>query len=427
MTALGTVILSGVKDLGSWFWGSDGYQQLRRSYAPLRMTCFLCSPRFRRVPSRSAPFHPRPGRDPWRVAVLLACVTIMASGCGRRHSAPQAYAAFVANNESSTVAEVDLASFRVRASVPVAARPERIVVRPQSEELWVVTGSGEISVVEFPALRVQKNLPIEQGARDLTFSSSGRQGFLLEPERGQIVFIDAQTHKEITRLSLGAALSDLVLTPDGNTLVASSGATNQIFFVKVDSRQVLGTVKVGRGPGPMVVLPNSSKVFVCDTEEPALSAVDVSTRQLLANIEMAIRPGAMVLKPDGGELFVFEEDGTRMVIVDTEQNNVEQNYPTGHKAVAGVFERDPLILYLANAGDGSVMALDVQNRTLLAAVHIGIEPRALALTPDERFLAVADTSASTLAVLQTNPTTLLTSFPVGARPVDVVVPGWVIQ
>jgi YVTN family beta-propeller protein len=95
--------------------------------------------------------------------------------------------------------------------------------------------------------------------------------------------------------------------------------------------------------------------------------------------------------------------------------------------VAGVFQSEPLILYIANAGDGSVMALDVQNRTLLAAVHIGIEPRALALTPDERFLLVADTSASTLAVLQTNPTTLLTTFPVGARPVDVVVPGWMVQ
>jgi DNA-binding beta-propeller fold protein YncE len=135
----------------------------------------------------------------------------------------------------------------------------------------------------------------------------------------------------------------------------------------------------------------------------------------------------MVLKPDGGELFIFENEGTSMVIVDTDQDNVEQNYPTGHKPVAGVFQRNPLVLYIASAGDGSVMALDVQNRTLLAAVHIGIEPRALALTPDERFLVVADTTASTLAVLQTDPTTLLTTFPVGAKPVDVVIPGWIIQ
>jgi YVTN family beta-propeller protein len=135
----------------------------------------------------------------------------------------------------------------------------------------------------------------------------------------------------------------------------------------------------------------------------------------------------MVLKPDGGELFIFEYEGTSMVIVDTDQDNVEQNYPTGHKPVAGVFQQNPLVLYIANAGDGSVMALDVENRTLLAAVHLGIEPRAMALTPDQRFLVVADTAASTLAVLQTNPATLLTTFPVGADPVDVVVPGWLLE
>jgi DNA-binding beta-propeller fold protein YncE len=51
----------------------------------------------------------------------------------------------------------------------------------------------------------------------------------------------------------------------------------------------------------------------------------------------------------------------------------------------------------------------------------------MALTPDERFLVLADTAASTLAVLQTNPATLLTTFPVGADPVDVVVPGWLLE
>jgi serine/threonine-protein kinase len=177
----------------------------------------------------------------------------------------------------------------------------------------------------------------------------------------------------------------------------------------------------------MVILANSSKAFVGDAEQPAISVVDLTTRQLLANIEIGIRPGALLLKPDGGELFVFGYRGTSMVILDANQDIVEQTYPTGRDPVAGVFQMDPLILYIANAGDGSVMALDVQNRTLLAAVHIGIEPRALALTPDERFLAVADTSASTLAVLRTNPTNLLTTFPVGAKPVDVVVPGWIIQ
>jgi DNA-binding beta-propeller fold protein YncE len=51
----------------------------------------------------------------------------------------------------------------------------------------------------------------------------------------------------------------------------------------------------------------------------------------------------------------------------------------------------------------------------------------MALTPDERFLVVADTAASTLAVLETDPARLLTTVSVGADPVDVVVPGWILQ
>ena len=361
------------------------------------------------------------------LTIVLACLVVFAGGCRRRPAPPKAYAAFVVNNQGSTLAEVDLASFRVRATVGVAANPERVWVRPQHRELWVVSAAGEISVVEFPSPRVVRTMRIGEGARDLVFSQTGSRAFILDPAKGQIVFIDPESYKESSRLTMRTALTDLALTPDGNELVASSRAANQLFFVKADERKVLGSVNVGKGPGPMVILPNSSKVFVCDQEESAISAVDLATQQLLANIEVGMRPGPMVLKPDGGELFIFEEEGTSMVIVDTEQDNVEQNYPTGHNAVAGVFQGNPLVLYIANTGDGSVMAVDVQNRTLLAAVHIGIGPRALALTPDERFLLVADASASTLAVLRTNPTTLLTTFPVGAKPVEVVVPGWILE
>jgi len=71
---------------------------------------------------------------------VLAVAALLTWGCGRRHSAPKAYAAFVANNESSTLAEVDLASFRVRASVPVAARPERDTLSPRERAINVIYG-----------------------------------------------------------------------------------------------------------------------------------------------------------------------------------------------------------------------------------------------------------------------------------------------
>ena len=183
---------------------------------------------------------------PRLLAVVLVCFAVFSSGCRRRPAPPKAYAAFVVNKQSSTLAEVNLAKFRLLATVAVAARPERVlvrpqreelwVVRPQREELWVVSACGVISVVEFPGLRVVRKLRIGEGARDLAFSPHGRRAFILEPTKGQIVFIDSENYKETTRLNLGTPLTDLALTPDGNTLVASSSATNRLFFVNADDQ-----------------------------------------------------------------------------------------------------------------------------------------------------------------------------------------------
>ncbi|MBZ5561208.1 MAG: hypothetical protein LAP13_02180 [Acidobacteriia bacterium] len=358
----------------------------------------------------------------------------------RRAPAPRPYVAFVVNNQSATVAAVDMAKFQVVKFIPVAAQPERAVARPQSRELWVVSASGKISIVAYPELEVTKTLAIGTSARDLAFSADGRHAFVLYPSKGEIVFLDGETGKELARVAAGvppessltpegrmplaAALSGLALTPDGKTLIASVAASNRLYFVSTESRKVLGSVEVGKEPGAMVVLPDNSKVFVADAGEEKISAVEVATRQLLSHIELGLRPGVLALKPDGGEIFVLGALGTSMVIVDAAHDNVEQSFPTGHDPVTGIFRRDSSVLYIASAGDGSVMALAVQTRELLASVHVGLEPRALALTPDERFLAVADAAANSLAILQTNPPGLLTAIPVGVRPVDVVVPDW---
>ncbi len=355
---------------------------------------------------------------------------------------PRPYFAFVVNNHSATVAAVDMAKLQVVKLIPVVPAPERALARPQSHELWVVSALGRISVVVYPELEVVKTLTVGTSARDLVFSPDGNRAFALDPQKGEIVFLDGATGKELARVAPALTrseahssaangrapatvdLSALALSPDGKTLIASAPTNNRLYFVSTESRRVLGAVEVGKEPGSMVVLPESSKVFVADAGEEKISAVEVTTRQLLSHIELGLRPGALALKPDGGEIFVLGAQGTSMVIVDAAHDNVEQSFPTGHDPAAGVFRRDSSVLYVANAGDGAVMALAVQTRELLASVHVGIEPRALALTPDERFLAAADAAADALAILQTNPPRLLTAIPVGARPVDVVVPDW---
>jgi YVTN family beta-propeller protein len=348
------------------------------------------------------------------------------------------------NHQSATLAAVNLADFRVTASLPVTPEPERVLARPGARQLYVVSAPGKISVAAFPHLHLVTTLEVGSSAKDLAFSPDGRTAYILNPADHEVVFLDCRgaagsspegaIPKVTFRLRLAGTLADLALSPDGKTLVAASESPNQITFISTATRQPLGTVEVGQSPGPMVILPDNSKVFVADTGEEKISAADVASRKLLSHIEIGVQPTALLLKPDGGEIFVLAAPSSTLVIVDAFHDNVEQTFPLGRDPVVGVFRQDSSVLYIANAGDGSVLALDVQNREVLASTHVGMEPRALALTPDpdQRLLVVADRAASSLAILHADPTSLsndrsvlITTVPVGASPVDVVVPDFI--
>ncbi len=416
--------------------------------------------------------HSNPESPIFNSLVLL--LAALSSACSRPANPPQPYLAFVANSRSDTVAVVNLAAFRVVASIRVAPNPERIVVRPLSRELWVLGGpevgkgadaappSDVISVIRFPQLDVRKQVRVGRSARSLVFSADGRQAYVFDGARGQVVFLESDDARETARVRLRAPLKnpshtslpapraaqvkalgqrpllslqsgELALTPDGKLLVISGGSlSNQLHFVSVDSRKLLGSVEVGIDPGPMVVLPDSSKVFVADTAEPKISVVDVAARKLLTHIETGVAPSALLLKPDGGEIFALSARQATLTIVDAFHDNMEQNLTTGREPWALAIRRDSSVLYVSTAGDGTVTAIDVQNRAVIAATHAGIELRALALTPDERFLVAADYGTASLAVLRTRTgkdqrtegLALVTTIPVGAGPVDVVIPDW---
>jgi len=240
------------------------------------------------------------------------------------------------DHQSATLAAVNLADFQVIASLPVSPQPERVVARPGARQLYVVSALGKIGVAAYPHLHLVTTLDVGRSAKDLNFSPDGHAAYVLNPMDHQVVFLDCEgaagnppqgaIPKITFRLRLRGTLADLVLSPDGKTLVASSQSPNLITFISTETRQPLGTVEVGELPGPMAVLPDNSKVFVADTGEEKVSVADVASRKLLSHIEIGTRPTALLLKADGGEIFVLAAATSTLVIIDAFHDNVEQTF-----------------------------------------------------------------------------------------------------
>ena len=195
---------------------------------------------------RIACFRPDIRRIFLSVVSLLLILLII--GCHKKaaDSPPLPYLAFVANQHGRTVAVVDLAPYGVFWPPFRGSWTQQVVARPQTHEVYAVSSSGVLSAISFPELRVVRSLRIGHSARDCVFAPDGRRAYVLDPEAGQIVFLDCAQNREVARVHVGKKLSDLALTPDGKTLVAVNSESNLIYFVSIETRNVLDSGRGGK-------------------------------------------------------------------------------------------------------------------------------------------------------------------------------------
>ena len=338
----------------------------------------------------------------------------------------------MANRKSASVTAIDLADFHVSATIPVPPGPSEIAVRSpagdsrqRNREIYIVSTSGVVSVVDFSALRITAEFNVGSSALALNFQRDGHRAFVLAPGEGDLLALNCDSHQVDARLHLSPGLSGLAISSDGNTLVAANGERQELYFVNAGDLKLRGELNIGAQPVGMGIVPGGSKIYFGNAGERKITAVDVSRQVLLARLEANAIPSTLIFKPDGGEIFVLSGQGSNLTIVDAFHDEIEQSpFTTGPNPTAAILRGDASVLYIATADDGNIMALDAPDRQPMAYIHIGIRPSALALTPDERFLLVADSGSSSLAVVRTDRNTLVTTIPVGEAPVSVVVPPW---
>jgi DNA-binding beta-propeller fold protein YncE len=375
---------------------------------------------------------------PFWMAILL----LLAASCSRRMAPPKPYLAFVALAGSQSVAAVDLATFDSVKAIPLGFAPDRLIVRPNSSDVYATSANGDVAVIHYPQLSVAEILHGGGVQPDLTFTGQGRTGYGIDREGRAIFVLDGATDRILARYPLSQPVSQLALTPDGKTLLGAEAADGRILFFSAGDGRLLGNLAIGKNLGDLVMLPDSLKAFVADPKSEMVAALQIPSRELLSNIQIGAPATLLALKPDGGEIFAFSANPPTMTLLDATSDAVEESLAAAANITATAFTKNSSMLYLASAADGDVIALNVPQRRVMSTTHVGIEPVALAITPDERFVAIADAAAGRLAVMLARvaaypkgaisqldqavygSSLMVATIPVGANPVDVVVPGW---
>ena len=137
--------------------------------------------------------------------------------------------------------------------VRVGNGSEGFDISPDHKEIWVGNSQeGTISVIDFASKKVVDTiLANARGANRLKFTPDGARVFVSTLFGGELIVLDAHTHKELKRLKLGKGSAGILMQPDGARVFVACSPDNNIAVIDLKTLEVVSRLDVGQEPDGM--------------------------------------------------------------------------------------------------------------------------------------------------------------------------------
>ncbi len=292
---------------------------------------------------------------------------------------------FVVTAERAVVLELGL---RYRDSIIEGYRLEPVFAVSAPGKL--ATGlSALVSCREGGAVAVFDKVSGEVTAVVLT--GRGPTGLALDPERRRAYVAVSQEDAIETldlldpsilarlRLTAGDEPRDLVLTPDGRTLLTANAGSGTVSVVDAASLFERERIPVGNGPDSILMDRAGRRAYVLNTLSDTVSILDVPSRAVVGTIAVDAEPFRGELNRDGSRLFVIHRVSPYLLVMDVAAQRVEQRVHVGPGASA--LKVDPVTnrIYVAHSGSDSLDVFDPFSLLPLDSIPVGEDVGFLAI------------------------------------------------
>ncbi|MFI7700565.1 YncE family protein [Nonomuraea sp. NPDC049480] len=242
---------------------------------------------------------------------------------------------------AAVVAELDAATYRLKASGPTGRAPAHVVVTPDGAKAYVTNyGDGTVSAYQQGDLASAKMIRVgggPHGARptpdgnavvvanmkaetvdvidtrahvksaavpvggppvQVAISCNGRYAYATISRPAGVVKIDLQAAKVVARTAVPAAPAQTYLMPDGRTLLSADQGTEEkpgssISLIDTESMTVTGRIATGSGPHGLVVEPTGRRAWVTNVYDGTVSVLDLPARKAIATVEVGDEPNGI--------------------------------------------------------------------------------------------------------------------------------------
>ncbi len=210
--------------------------------------------------------------------------------------------AYTTSGAANAVLVVDVARRRVVRTIPTAASPHGLRMRPDGREIYVAgTAGGAVSVLNVTRYREAARIPVGRGPVQVGFLPDGARVYVTLRDDNAVAAIDTRTRRVIGTIPVGRGPIQLFATPDGRFVyVANQGTEDRpdstVSVIDTQRNAVVKTLITGRGAHGVVVSDDGRRVFIANTFAGTVTVIDVAAQRVIGSVRVGAGPGGITYR-----------------------------------------------------------------------------------------------------------------------------------
>jgi YVTN family beta-propeller protein len=227
---------------------------------------------------------------------------------------PDGSAAIVLMDDPGSVIKIELANRRITSRLQLPAAPGDLDL------------NGSLAAITIPARNSVLRVSVEglklAGTTDtgipcgpVRFRKDGKTIFAGSTADREIIAIDAQSGRLLTKLPLPVSPSRFCLNAEGGELFVTGKGEDALAIVSSFQNEVEQTILAGRTPFAMAVSSRRNLLFVTNPDSGDLTIIDIDTRKVSASVHVGENPGEILLTPDDEYALVMDRRSGSVSVV----------------------------------------------------------------------------------------------------------------
>ena len=208
---------------------------------------------------------------------------------------PKGTLAVVTHPNQDAVSFIDLAAFKVTATVATGPLPNYAAFSPDGQHAYVSNaGNNTVSDIDVAKGIVLRNIPVGESPEHLVLSKDGGRLFVNNINAGTVSAIDVKAGSLARTYRIGSSpLHGIDLSDDEKVLNVAVLGDDMVAALDLATGK-LRTVKLSPAPYHLTTIRGIGRVYVSSAEEPKLWVLDAKSLQVVGEIPIGGKGHQMV-------------------------------------------------------------------------------------------------------------------------------------